>query len=171
VRDQPLGVLGSNPGSIWQAQLVRQWSDDVVYFAHTHEPSAEEEAALVARGIHVCRGEVRRLVVEDDRLTGVELADGQFVARSAVFVRPVNLPRPGDLLAQLGCEVDDSGFAVVDQTGRTSVPGVWAAGNAVDPGAKVITAAGAGASAAIAINADLVRDDITVAMAARSASA
>lgn len=33
VRDQPLGVLGSNAGSILHAQLPRQWSDDVVYFA------------------------------------------------------------------------------------------------------------------------------------------
>ena len=38
--------------------------------------------------------------------------------------------------------------------------GVWAAGNVVDPRAQVITAAGAGSAAAIAINADLVDDDV-----------
>jgi hypothetical protein len=37
---------------------------------------------------------------------------------------------------------------------------VWAAGNVVDPRAQVITAAGAGSAAAIAINADLVQDDV-----------
>jgi thioredoxin reductase len=35
VRDRPLGVLGWIPGSALHAQLVRQWSDDVVFFAHT----------------------------------------------------------------------------------------------------------------------------------------
>ena len=40
------------------------------------------------------------------------------------------------------------------------MPGVWAAGNVVDPRAQVITAAGAGSAAAIAINADLVDDDV-----------
>jgi thioredoxin reductase len=40
------------------------------------------------------------------------------------------------------------------------VPGVWAAGNVVDPRAQVIMAAGAGSAAAIAINADLVREDV-----------
>jgi NADPH-dependent glutamate synthase beta subunit-like oxidoreductase len=44
--------------------------------------------------------------------------------------------------------------------GRTSVPGVWAAGNVVDPRAQVITAAGAGSAAAIALNADLTEDDV-----------
>ena len=48
----------------------------------------------------------------------------------------------------------------VDATGRTSTPGVWAAGNVVDPRAQVITAAGAGSAAAIAINADLVQEDV-----------
>jgi thioredoxin reductase len=39
------------------------------------------------------------------------------------------------------------------------VPGVWAAGNASNPRAQVITAAGEGSAAAIAINADLVAED------------
>ena len=54
---------------------------------------------------------------------------------------------------------------LIDGTGRTSTPGVWAAGNVVDPRAQVITAAGAGSAAAIAINADLVQDDVDRALA------
>jgi thioredoxin reductase len=167
VRDQPLGMLGSNPGSILHAQLVRQWSGDVIYFAHTQAPTPAEASELGARGIDVVHGDVVRLVVEDDRLTGVELADGQVIARTAVFVRPAITPHPDDLLATLGCDLDETGFAIVDAAGRTSVPGVWGAGNAVDPRAQVITAAGAGSAAAIAINADLVQDDITFAVTGR----
>jgi hypothetical protein len=37
---------------------------------------------------------------------------------------------------------------------------VWAAGNVVDPRAQVITAAGAASAAAVALNADLVEDDV-----------
>ena len=165
VRDQPLGVLGSNRGAILHAQLVRQWSDDVVYFAHTQEPTPAEAAELDARGIRVVHGHVARLVVEDDHLAGVELTNGEIVSRAAVFVRPVITPHPDNLLAGLGCDLDDAGFAVVDGTGRTSVPGVWGAGNVVDPRAQVITAAGAGSAAAIAINADLVQEDIACAVA------
>jgi thioredoxin reductase len=166
VRDQPLGVLGSNPGSIVHAQLIRQWSDDVVYFAHTQEPTPTEATELAARGIRVVHGNVARLVIEDDHLTGVELADGQVIPRAAVFVRPDITPHPDNLLAMLGCDLDATGFAVVDVTGRTSVPGVWGAGNAIDPRAQVITAAGQGSAAAIAINNDLTQDDIALAVAA-----
>ena len=58
------------------------------------------------------------------------------------------------------CEVDDDGWVTTDATGRTSVPGVWAAGNVVDPRAQVITAAGAGSAAAIPLNADLTEADV-----------
>jgi thioredoxin reductase len=160
VRDQPLGVLGTQPGSVQHAQLVRQWSDDVAFFVHTYNLTAAEGAQLEARGVRIVRGEVAQLVVEDDRLTGVELTDGRVIARTAVFIRPGNLPHADGLLTGRGCKVDEAGFAMVDATGRTSSVGVWAAGNVVDPRAQVITSAGAGSAAAIAINADLVLEDV-----------
>ena len=159
VRDQPIGVLGTVPGSVQHALLVRQWSDDVAFFVHTYDLTTTERGQLETRGVQIVDGEVARLVVEHDRLTGVELTDGRVVARTAVFIRPVNVPHADGLLAGLRCEVDDAGFVTVDATGRTSAVGVWAAGNVVDPRAQVITAAGAGSAAAIAINADLVQED------------
>jgi thioredoxin reductase len=163
VRDQPLGVLGTTANSAQHALLVRQWSDDVIFFVHTYDLTSTERVQLEARDIEIVDGEIARLLVEADRLTGVELMDGQVVARTAVFIRPVNLPHPDGLLTGLGCNVDEAGFVAVDATGRTSTPGVWAAGNVVDPRAQVITAAGAGSAAAIAINADLVQDDVQAA--------
>lgn len=168
VRDQALGVLGTHPAAVQHALLVRQWSADVIFFTHTREIRADEQAQLDARGIRVEHGEVVRLVIEVDHLTGVELGDGRVIPRSAVFVRPGNVPHPDGLLPGLGCELDPDGFAVVDRTGRTSVDGVWAAGNVVDPRAQVITSAGAGSAAAIAINADLVQEDVDRATASRA---
>jgi thioredoxin reductase len=160
VRDQPIGVLGTVPGSVQHAQLVRQWSEDVAFFAHTYELTGVENAELEARGVQVFREEVARLVVEDDRLVGVELLDGRVIARTAVFIRPNNIPHADGLLAGLGCELDADGFVAVDDSGRTTNPGVWAAGNVVDPRAQVVTSAGAGSAAAIALNADLVQEDV-----------
>jgi thioredoxin reductase len=63
------------------------------------------------------------------------------------------------LLKDLGCAAHDNGWVVVDPVGQTTVTGVWAAGNATNPRAQVITAAGEGSAAAIAINNDLVEED------------
>jgi thioredoxin reductase len=56
-------------------------------------------------------------------------------------------------------------LVAADSTGRTSVPGVWVAGNASNPRAQVVTAAGEGSAAAIAHNADLVEEDVASAVA------
>ena len=86
----------------------------------------------------------------------------------ALFVPPRFVPN-NDLLVELGCDLDDDGWAITDATGRTSVAGVWAAGNLTNPRAQVITAAGEGSAAAIALNADLVSDDVARAVRAGNA--
>ena len=159
VRDQPLGVLGGTPGALQHALLVRQWSRDVVFLAHTTALTDIEREQLTARAIGIVEGPVERLVVDDDRLTGVQLRSGQVVPRTAVFVRP-ELVGNNDIVRGLGAATDDAGWPVVDASGRTTVPGVWAAGNAVNPRAQVITAAGEGSTAAIAINNDLTDEDV-----------
>jgi thioredoxin reductase len=134
-----------------------------VLFTHGGDLAEGDREALVARSIGVVDGPVARLVVEDDALTAVELADGRVIDRTAVFVRPRMVP-DNEALTELGCEIDDNGWVVADATGRTSVPGVWVAGNAANPRAQAITAAGEGTTAAIAINADLVDEDVAEAV-------
>lgn len=164
VRDQPLGVLGGTPEAVAHALLVRQWTPDVVYFDHTGHLSADEREQLTARAIGVVEGPVARLVVDDDHLTGVELESGQVVPRTAVFVRPAFVPN-SDLLVGLGCATHDNGWVVADSVGQTSVHGVWVAGNAANPRAQVVTAAGEGSAAAIAMNNNLVEEDTATAVA------
>jgi thioredoxin reductase len=159
VRDRRLGVLGGTPGSVRYAQIVRQWTSDLVYFTGPTDVSTAERAQLVARGIGIVEGDVEALVIFDDELRGIQLSDGRIVARDALFVPPRFVPN-NQLLAALGCELDGDGWVSADNTGRSSVRGVWVAGNVVDPRAQVITAAGAGSAAAIALNADLVEDDV-----------
>jgi thioredoxin reductase len=166
VRDQPLGVLGTSAASVEHAQLVRQWTDDLIFFTHTHDLTDAEREQLEARDIRVVDGEVRGIVVENDRLKGVVLGDSRTLERAALFIRPVMRPCLDGLLERLGCETDDLGFVVVDTAGRTSVSGVWAAGNAANPRAQVITAAGEGSAAAISINADLVEEEARTALTA-----
>ena len=159
VADRRLGVLGGPPGAVRYAQIIRQWSGDVAYFAAPDTLTAADRSELLARNIDIVESPVDGLVVDHDRLVGVRLADGRVVPRDALFVPPRFVPNSA-LLVGVGCAVDDAGWPMTDGTGRTSVHGVWAAGNVADPRAQVITAAGAGSAAAISINAELVEDDI-----------
>ncbi len=154
VRDQPIGVVKDGPMGVMKAVLLRQWSADVVLFPGDYVPTEEEAARLAAHGVGVEPGRVTRMVSKGGRLTGVEVG-GTVVPRSAVFVQPAMHPRD-ELLRSLGCETDDRDLVRVDPAGRTTVPGVWATGNVVDPMTQLVTAAGMGSATAIAINNELV---------------
>lgn len=159
VRDQQVGVLGTADDSVAFAQLVRQWASDVVYFPHRQAITSSQREQLTARAVGIVEGTVARLESTDDRLSGVRMDDGRVIRRGAVFVRPHFVPNDA-LLAGLGCAIDETGWVVADGTGATSVPGIWVAGNASNARAQVITAAGEGSAAAIALNADLVQEDV-----------
>ncbi|SOR83448.1 MULTISPECIES: NAD(P)/FAD-dependent oxidoreductase [Streptomyces] len=165
VRDQPFGVLASSPASVHQALIVSQWSKDVRFFLHTvaeEELSDQDLRRLAAAGVDVVPGEVAGLVVEEDRLTGVRLADGTAHARSVLFVGPRPVPQTG-LLERLGAELHETPFGaypVVDGNGLTTVPGVWAAGNAIGFAEQVVHAASGGYRAASAIVGDLLMADL-----------
>jgi thioredoxin reductase len=159
VRDKQLGVLGGSPDAVHYAQIIRQWSSDVVFFTPDGTLTADERSQLVARSIEIVEGTVKHVLIEHDKLCGVETGEGRKVTRDALFVPPRFVPN-NDLLVGLGCDLDENGWVVTDGSGHTSVPGVYAAGNVANPRAQVITAAGEGSAAAIAINADLVDQDV-----------
>jgi pyruvate/2-oxoglutarate dehydrogenase complex dihydrolipoamide dehydrogenase (E3) component len=54
-----------------------------------------------------------------------------------------------------------------DAMGRTEVPGIWLAGNVTNPFAQVGAAAAEGAMAGAQINADLIAEEVEIAVAAR----
>ncbi|MEU0072020.1 NAD(P)/FAD-dependent oxidoreductase [Streptomyces sp. NPDC006332] len=165
VRDQAFGVLATTPMSVHQALMVSQWSKDVTFFLHRlaeEELSDEDLRRLAAAGVAVVPGEVSGLVVADDRLTGIRLADGAVHQREVLFVAPRAVPRTG-LLRQLGAELRETPFGaypVVDETGLTTVPGVWSAGNAMGFGEQVVNAAAGGYRAGATINGDLLMADL-----------
>jgi thioredoxin reductase len=175
VRDQPIGVLATGPMSVHQALLFRQWSEDVTWFAHTEQADDEQRERMLARGISIVETPVDSLLVEDDRLTGVRLVDGTVVPRTAVVVGPRMVARAG-FLADLGLSAVEhpSGMGEhvpVDETGRTAIPGVWAAGNVTDLSAQVGSAPAAGTFAAAQLNFDLVEEETAAAVEERRASA
>lgn len=174
-RDQPIGILATGPMAGHQAQLFRQLSADVTYFTQSDSPPTEDEAErLTARGIAIVAGRVESLEITDDRLTGVRMRRGVVVPLHVLAVGPRFVAR-SSVLATLGLVPTANPHGIgesiaADPTGLTAVPGVWVAGNVADLMAQVLSAADSGASAAHAINADLVSEDVQNAVDARRAS-
>lgn len=167
-RGSAIGVLAGSPMSLHVAQLLRAYSADLTIFTALLESVPDEELrALAARGIRVEDRPVARVVSQGETLVGLELADGTTVPLDVVFATGRMVPLD-DLLVQLGAEQSDTFFGpwtASDPTGRTSVEGVWVAGNTANPGALVPVAMASGVTVGATINAELVAEDVRLALA------
>ncbi|KOV75197.1 MULTISPECIES: NAD(P)/FAD-dependent oxidoreductase [unclassified Streptomyces] len=171
VRDLPTGVLATSPLSVHQALMVTQWSKDVRLFLHEvgeSELTDQDLRRLATAGVAVVPGEVAELVITDDRLTGVRIAGGGPSGEGTVhdlavlYAAPRAVPN-NDLLIRLGAELRETPFGsypVIDERGLTTVPGLWAAGNASGFAEQVINAASRGYRAGAAINGELLMADL-----------
>ncbi|MGW4054974.1 NAD(P)/FAD-dependent oxidoreductase [Streptomyces sp. NPDC004779] len=163
VRDQPLGVVAHPAMPAHQALMVSHLSSDVTLFLNGAELTGEDGRLLAAAGVRTVAGTVEEVVVEDDRLTGVRLADGRTVGCDVVFAAGTRLlPRDG-VLRRLGAELYETPFGAfvkTDEAGRTSVPGVWAAGNVTGPAEQVVNAASAGYRAGALLHGELLMADL-----------
>ncbi|MFJ9929165.1 MULTISPECIES: NAD(P)/FAD-dependent oxidoreductase [Streptomyces] len=168
-RDLPTGVLATSALSVHQALMVTQWSKDVRLFLHLvpeAELADEDLRRLAVAGVEVVPGEVAGLVVADDRLTGVRLADGTVHDREVLYAAPRPVPR-NELFVRLGAELRETPFGaypVIDERGLTTVPGLWAAGNASGFAEQVVNAASRGYRAGAAINGELLFADLDAAL-------
>jgi thioredoxin reductase len=128
-RDQPLALIGEHSDLVDRALLLSQWTDDLIVFTHGSDVvTPADEAALAARGIMVDRRRVTSIDGDRDGMRGVVLEDGTIVPRAGGFVRP-EWSAALDYVSSTGADLDDDGLLVVDGHGRTSVPGLYAAGD------------------------------------------
>ena len=90
----------------------------------------------------------------DGALEAVLLPDGSEVPRDVLFVSAP--PKPRDAaFAHLALERNGAGLIAVDVFGRTSIPGVYAAGDLVTEAPAVVQALATGQRAAVGVTRDL----------------
>jgi thioredoxin reductase len=149
VRDRPLAFHGSGPAAVRSALVLASWSNDVVLCTDgAPDPGGD---VLAAAGVRVRTEPIARLAGHNGSLEQIEFTDGAPERREALFVN-TRRDQPNGLAAALGCELTEAGTIVTDADGRTTVPGVFAAGDAATAHSRsVANAIGTGSRVAYAV--------------------
>jgi len=149
-----IGVLGTSALSIHTALLLPDWGTTTLFLNDAVTLDATQQALLQARGVKVEIIAVDRIVGQAD----VVLRDGRTIALDGLFTS-IRTAVAGPTAASLGCEFADSPFGPIIKTDAmkaTSVPGLFACGDAARAGGSVALAVGDGTLAGVAAHQSLV---------------
>lgn len=155
---RPLGVLASNSMAMHQAMLVPDWGQTTLFTQNAFIPSSEQLDMLHRRGVNIERTPIVELLGNSPDLEAVRLVDGRIIKISGLFIFPETEPAC-DLAEQLGCAYvkGPSGVVIsVNAQQETSIPGVFAAGDAALPVANATLAAASGVMAASGAHYSLI---------------
>lgn len=155
---QPIGVLGTSENALHQAMLVRDWGPTTLFTQNTLVLTPEQRSALSARDVRIEPTPVIELLGSGRLLNSARLSDGRTVELAGLFVAP-RTEIVGDLVSDLGCALDDGptgAFVSVDAMQRTSVPGVFAAGDVAAAMSNATLSAASGVRAAAAAHQSLI---------------
>jgi thioredoxin reductase len=158
VGDRRLGVLATHPLSIHQALLIPDWGPTTWFTQGIVEPGAEEAALLQARGVVIERTPVAEVMGAAPAIDGLRLVDGRVIPIDALFVG-ARTELVSDLAEQLGCAVDEGPVGPVIRVTdfkETSVPGVFAAGDASTAMTNATFASASGVAAGVGAHRSLI---------------
>ena len=156
---QKLGALAIGCDGSALTRALTTWSADVALFTTERlEPSMER--AFDARGVKIYRQRVLAVEAHEAGLSLI-LEGAEPVHRGALFVAGPQ-KQQSSRLARLGCSFTDSGLVECGTHQSTGVPGLFVAGDAAANIQFAIIAAAEGATAAFAINRELLREDFDV---------
>jgi len=158
-----VAILGNAPQVAKLAMLVSRIASRITVLADGEEPDAATSKQLADAGIDV-RAEPVTGVCRTPGGATVSFGSGPEEEVGGLFVT-TGLAQSAPFAEQLRLEMLPSGCVRVDELGRTSRPGIYAAGDLAHPAslpmplASVLNAAAAGLLAATAADQDLVADD------------
>jgi thioredoxin reductase len=161
MRDQPIAIYGRGESGSGLAVDMTLWSRDLVLCTDgPSELTDEHEEKLKQYQIPVREGRIARLEGTDGILEQIVFDSGETLARRAMFFS-TGWKQSTDLAESLGCQVTKEGCIDTGEYEATSVRGVYVAGDASRMVQFVIVAAAEGAQAAVAINKELMKEDLS----------
>ncbi|RAW02432.1 NAD(P)/FAD-dependent oxidoreductase [Pseudochryseolinea flava] len=156
VRDERTGIFANGDAAFEFGSFISNWTKDLTVFTNGKSTlTAEQTAKLLSRNIAVVETEFARLEHDKGQLKHIVFKDGSTFSLKAMYAR-TTFEQHSAIPQQLGCEMTEDGYIKIDPIQKTSVAGVFAAGDNTTRMRTVANAVSTGAIAGMMANKDFI---------------
>ncbi len=156
VRERPTAIFANGEAAYHLGILINNWTSNITIITNgISELRFDEAQKLEERGIQINEKDVEKFIHINGQLEKIQFTDGTFFDITVVYVS-IPFEQRSDLAEQLGCKISSHNHIDVDSEQRTSIPGVYAAGDCTAQARAISVAAASGTKAAFTANLDVV---------------
>lgn len=154
-----IGVIGFGSGGVEEALFVRTYSADVTLLTLGEPMGLDDDSRrrLEAAGVGIVEEPIVEIEIDEGKISCLQTASGEH--RFDTLYSALGAKVRSELALSLGAAHDETGALIVDDRQRTSVEGLWAAGDVSSSLNQISVAVGQAAIAATAIHRSLPRND------------
>jgi thioredoxin reductase len=158
-RGKVTGIMMNNEHAADFAKFIQNWTPNLTLFTNgTSVLTPEQTQATLNRNIRIIETEIAGVNHYNGHLTALQLADGSVFSLDALYAR-LPFKQHCHIPEQQGCSLTDDGYLEVTEQKRTTVPGIFAAGDNTSPMRSVAAAVGAGNLAGAMIAHELINEE------------
>ncbi|MGB5819025.1 MAG: NAD(P)/FAD-dependent oxidoreductase [Saonia sp.] len=160
VRNQNIGILANGEIAFDMCKLIQNWTNKLTLF--TNGPSnltTVQKDFIKKLNIPIIENRLTALNHTKGYLDNISFRNRKAMDIDAIFSR-VDFEQHSTLPIELGCDLTDQGHITIDFSQKTSVAGVFAAGDNTTPFRTVSLAVSAGTKAGAFINMELIEEQL-----------
>jgi len=160
-KNLPTGVFANGQAGYDQAKFISNWTKDLVLYTDGKSTLDDEQTAgLKRRNIPIVEKEIEGFEHSSGKIKAIVYKDGNKQALNVLYALP-EVKQQSELPCELCCEFTDHGRIDVDLFHKTTVDGIYAAGDNSSMGRAIAVAVAAGSVAGAMINKELIEEEFS----------
>lgn len=156
VKHESIGLIVNGDIAFEFTRLISNWTKDLTLFTNGKSTLKQEQIDKIKQhNIEIIETEIVEIEHHEGYVKHIVFKDGSKQKVTAIFAK-IGFKQHSELPEQLGCEINEHGFICVDDLQRTTIPGIYAAGDNTTMARSVSVAAAAGTKSGSFINKELI---------------
>lgn len=159
VKNENIGIIANGDIAYEFCRLINNWNKSITLFTNGKSTlTLTQSNKLLNNKIQINENPITEFLHQNGQIQKVILADESEHVVKAIYARP-SIKQHCEIPMQLGCALTEQGYLQVDEFQKTSISGVFAAGDNTTPARAVSIAVAAGTKAGISISKELIEED------------